>query len=229
MGFITKLQAINQMLLASSEAPVNDLQNSSGVGTDIAETLLEQASMDYQMRGLANNKIIRKVTPDSNGKIYFQTSPDNDEEGILSVELISYHVNTNNERIISKLYDDGTKATNSIYLYNFTDDTDIWNTTETYYVEVVKKLAWSHLDTPAQRAIISTAARNYQILTQGDSAADQFLGYQEQIFNAKGKAADINDKKRNIFRSGDKNVFGAAIRNPYFYDPQSFRSWRGIY
>lgn len=228
MGFITKLQAINQMLLAAGEAPVADLTNNSGIDTGIADTILEQASIDFQLRGLANNKIIRKFNPDSNGKIYFDVGADTDEEGILSADLMSFHLTSDNQQIVAKVFNDGTGSSNSIKLYNFTDDTDVWTTGIDYYIEIIKKLKWEHLDTACQRAILATAARNYQILTQGDPAADQFLSYQEQMFNIKGRAADINDKKRNIFKSGDANVRGAIFRNPYFYGPNSVRYWRGI-
>ena len=228
MGFITKLQAINQMLLAAGEAPVADLTNNSGIDTGIADTILEQASIDFQLRGLANNKIVRKFNPDSSGKIYFDVGADTDEEGIMSADLMSLHLNSDNQQIVAKVFDDGTGSANSIKLYNFTDDTDVWTTGIDYYIEIVKKLKWEHLDTACQRAILASAARNYQILTQGDPAADQFLSYQEQIFNIKGKAADINDKKRNIFKDGDANARGAIFRNPYIYDPNRYRYWRGV-
>lgn len=228
MGFITKLQAINQMLLAAGEAPVADLTNNSGIDTGIADTILEQASIDFQLRGLANNKIVRKFNADTNGKIYFDVGADTDEEGIMSADLMSLHLNSDNQQIVAKVFNDGTGSSNSIKLYNFTDDTDVWTTGIDYYIEIVKKLKWEHLDTACQRAILASAARNYQILTQGDPAADQFLSYQEQIFNIKGKAADINDKKRNIFKDGDANARGAIFRNPYIYDPSRYRYWRGV-
>lgn len=227
MGFITKLQAINQMLLAAGEAPVADLLNNSGIDTGVAETLLEQASLDFQLRGLASNKMVRKLNPNSEGKIYLSVGADSDEEGVISADLLSLHLNNNNERIVAKVYNDGTGATGSIKLYNFTDETDVWTPTD-YYIEIIKKLKWDHLDTAVQKAILTTAARHYQILTQGDPAADQFLAYQEQVFNAKGKSADINDKKRNLFITGDANVRGAAFRNPYSSDPARYRFWRGV-
>jgi hypothetical protein len=220
MGFITKLQAINQMLLAAGESPVADLLDSSGIDTGIALIILEQSSLDFQMRGLANNKIIRKFNPDSNGKIIFD-SGDSDEEGVISAELVSLHINTDNNRIIAKVLND-----NPPRLYNYTDDTDIWKTGD-YYIEVTKKLRWEHLDTPIQRAIMATAMRQYQIATQGDGEADRYLEYNEQFFHTKGRSADINYKKRNIFETGDMNVRGAAFRNPYIYDPSRYRYWRG--
>ena len=226
MGFITKLQAVNQMLLASGESPVADLIGNSGIDTGIADTVLEQCSLDFQLRGLANNKIVKKMNADSNGKIYLPLG-DGDEEGVIAADLMSTHYNVDNNIIVARVYDEGTGASQSIKLYNFTDDTDIWKTTEDYYVEIIKKLKWSHLDTPTQRAILASAARHYQILTQGDSTTDSFLAYQEQLFSIKGRAADINDKKRNIFITGDGNVRGAAYRNPYLQDSTLRRFWQG--
>jgi len=228
MGFITKLQAINQMLLAAGESPVADLLGNSGIDTGVAETIIEQASLDFQMRGLANNKIVRKLKADSNGKILLPVGADSDEEGIISADLMSLHLNSDNQMIVAKVFNDGTGSSGSIRLYNFTDDTDVWTQGVDYYVEIIKKLKWEHLDTPVQRSIMSTAARHYQILTQGDPAADQFLSFQEDMYRVKGRAADINDKKRNIFRTGDANVRGAAFRNPYSYDPNRYRYWRGV-
>jgi len=226
MGFITKLQAVNQMLLASGESPVADLIGNSGIDTGIADTVLEQASLDFQLRGLANNKIVKKMNADSNGRIYLPLG-DGDEEGVIAADLMSTHYNIDNNIIVARVYDEGTGASQSVKLYNFTDDTDIWSLTEDYYVEIIKKLKWSHLDTPTQRAILASAARHYQILTQGDSTTDSFLAYQEQLFSIKGRAADINDKKRNIFITGDGNVRGAAYRNPYLQDSTLRRFWQG--
>ena len=42
MGFITKLQAVNQMLLTSGENLVSDLEDASGIDTGIALNILEQ-------------------------------------------------------------------------------------------------------------------------------------------------------------------------------------------
>ena len=176
MGFITKLQAINQMLLTAGESLVADLNNNSGIDTGIAETILEQASLDMQMRGLANNKLVRKFNPDSSGKIIFD-SADSDEEGIISAELISWHLNTDGIQITAKLFSDSPPR-----LYNYTDERDIWISGD-YYVEVIKKLRWEHLDTPVQRAIMASAMRQYQIITQGDGEADRYLEYNEQMFH----------------------------------------------
>ncbi len=219
MGLITRLQVVNQMLLTSGENLVSDLENSSGIDTGIAETVLDQCSLDFQLRGMANNKVVRKLNPDVNGHLLLPTG-DDDEEGLIAAELVSCHLNADNRVIKTRL-----QMSSPARLWNVIDDTDIF-TTGDYYVEIITKLVWDNLDTAVQRAIMSTAVRQYQTLTQGDQAADQFLGFQESLFNARGKAADINDKGRNIFNTGDASVRRAVSRSMYSNDPSLRRFWR---
>lgn len=221
MGLITKLQAINQMLLASGENLVADLEGESGIDTGIADTLLEQASIDHQLRGLANNKYIRKFALSADGYITLPT-PDSDESGILAAELISQHVNSDNWLIKARVLNNASPAR----MWNITDDTDIWEASKgPYYIELTMKLPWENLETSVQRAIMATAMRHYQSITQGDEATDAFLGYQEQLFNLKSRASDINDKKKNIFNSNNM-IRDVAMRTRYFSDPNRFRYWR---
>ena len=221
MGLITKLQAINQMLLASGENLVADLEGESGIDTGIADTLLEQASIDHQLRGLANNKYIRKFALSADGYITLPT-PDSDESGILAAELISQHVNSDNWLIKARVLNNASPAR----MWNITDDTDIWEASKgPYYIELTMKLPWENLETSVQRAIMATAMRHYQSITQGDEATDAFLGYQEQLFNLKSRASDINDKKKNIFNNNNM-IRDVAMRTRYFSDPNRFRYWR---
>jgi hypothetical protein len=221
MGFITRLQAVNQMLLTSGENLVSDLEDASGIDTGIAQNILEQCSLDFQMRGMANNKCIRKMLINSSGYLLLP-SGDGDEEGVIATELISYHQNSDGDQIKIRML-----SASPSRLWNITDDTDVFVEAD-YYVEFIMKLLWENLDTSVQRAILSSAMRTYQILTQGDGEADAYLNQQEQIFNAKGRAADVNDKKRNIFMTGDLSLRSAVNRNPYLNDPSRFRFWRTI-
>ena len=221
MGFITRLQAVNQMLLTSGENLVSDLEDASGIDTGIAQNILEQCSLDFQMRGMANNKCIRKMLINSSGYLLLP-SGDGDEEGVIATELISYHQNSDGDQIRIRML-----SASPSRLWNITDDTDVFVEAD-YYVEFIMKLLWENLDTSVQRAILSSAMLTYQILTQGDGEADAYLNQQEQIFNAKGRAADVNDKKRNIFMTGDPSLRSAVNRNPYLNDPSRFRFWRTI-
>jgi Tail tubular protein len=220
MGLITKLQAINQMLLASGENLVADLEGESGIDTGIAETILDQVSTDYQLRGIAANKYIRKFALKEDGYIKLPTS-DSDESGILAIELVSAHYNADGNLITARMLNNA----NPVRLWNITDDTDVWSSIGgPYYIEFTMKLPWENLETTVQRAIMTTAMRHYQSITQGDDTTDAFLGYQEQLFAIKNKAADVNDKNKNIFASNTLARDG-RYRARYLSDPNRFRYW----
>ena len=220
MGYISKLDAVNNMMLAAGESLVADLEEASGIDTGIAVFILEQTSLDYQLRGLANNKIVKKLTPDSDGYIYLPMG-DGDEDGLISANLLSSHYNDDSVQLIARILESVPPK-----LWNITDDTDKWDTSEEYYVEIIKKLKWENIDTTTQRSIMTSAMRNYQIATQGDGDADAFFAGQEAIYGAKAKASDINSKRRNIFLSGDPVVRNSVNRVPFSNDPARFRFWR---
>ena len=207
MGYITKLDAVNNMMLAAGESLVADLQEASGIDTGIAEFILEQTSLDYQIRGLANNKIVKKLQANTDGYIYLPVG-DGDEDGLISALLLSFHMNSDSIQIIARILE-----TFPPKLWNITDDKDKWETGVDYYVEIIKKLKWENIDTATQRVIMSSAMRHYQIATQGDGEADAFLAYQESLFSAKAKASDINSKKRNLFINGPTPQSSKFINN----------------
>jgi hypothetical protein len=70
MGQMTRLAAVNQMLLAAGEAIVSDLENQSGVDTSIAEYLLDEYTDDFQLRGLANNMYSKVLTVGVDGLVH---------------------------------------------------------------------------------------------------------------------------------------------------------------
>jgi hypothetical protein len=213
MGYLSKLDAVNMMMLSAGESLVADLQEASGIDTGIAEFLLDQYSLEHQLRGISENKIIKKIEPDANGHILLGY-PNLDYEGVLEASLVSTHYN--DERILIKAR---LTETNPPKLYNMTDETDVWSSSEDYYVGITALLKWEQLDTTTQRAVLSSAMRRYQILTQGDRTMDAILGQEELLSKIKAKSNDVTDKRRNILENNS-----AVIRWPYFYNR---RMWNG--
>lgn len=216
MGAMTKLQAVNQMLLYSGESIVSDLTGASGVDTSIAQFILDTKTMDYSERGLANNQRIEQVSPDSSGRIKIRTDA-------LSVEMLTF-VAAETEplkgqgcRIVSR----------GGFLYNLTDDTSTFDTTETYDLGYVLSIDWDDMETPIQKAIVMQAAREYQMLSQGDPGSDSYIAGLEAKYTAKAKGFDARSKSYSILHNGDnavKKVLGG--RNMY-YDPNGRRYYGG--
>ena len=217
MGQMTRLDAVNQMLLAAGEAIVSDLENQSGVDTSIAEYLLDQYNQDFQLRGLANNEYMRDLSVDAaTNKIYLPSE-------IMSLDFACLLFNDDGEAIRVSIKKEGI----SFILWNVTDQTSDWSSysSEELKAKVIVKLKWEDIDTPGQRAITASAARRYQMLTQGDEGMDAYLQQDEAIYNMMGKSRDINSKSRTIWDSADYQKRRAVYR-PNGGAPD-FRQWRG--
>lgn len=216
MGAMTRLDAVNQCLLAAGEAIVSDLENQSGVDTSIAEYLLNQFTDDYQFRGLANNRYSKKLTVDPDGFVRLPTT-------IISLDFNTVIYNTENNIIRVSVKNEG----GSFYLWNVTDQSANFSTFSTTDLNstLIVSVEWEDIDTPGQRAIVASAARRYQMLTQGDQYADAYLAQDESLYNMKGKARDIESKRKTIWDSSSpqtkRAVFRATGGTP------DFRRWRG--
>jgi hypothetical protein len=214
MGAYTKLQAINEMLLFSGETPVTSLDGSSGVDTLIADSILDQKTIDAQARGLANNITIRDVTLDVAGTIAVPTNS-------LSAEMITLvsaaHKDVEYARVVTRNW-----ATETPIFYNLTDNTSIFPL-GTYTYSLILNVAWTDMDTPIQKDIMVQASRQYQMLTQGDGSVDNYIAQLELYYGAKARGADTNSKGYNLFdlHKGARDAVNRNVRN----DPQKFRHW----
>ena len=215
MGAYTKLQAINEMLLFSGETPVSDLSGNSGVDTSIAESILNQKTVDAQARGLADNITIRDYTIASDGRIELPSD-------ILSATMLSLvsatHKDVTYARVVTRGWESGTP-----YFYNLTDGTDVF-AADTYTSEIILSVAWDDLITSVQKDIMMQASRQYQMLTQGDGAVDNYLSQLELYYGAKARGADTRKKGYNILdlNTAAKKASDRNIR----HDRDKFRYWR---
>ena len=205
MGYMTRLDAVNQMLIAAGEGIVSDLENKSGVDTNIAEFMLDQKVVDYQMRGLANNQMQRTYKTADNDKTI--ELPNN----TLSGWLLSVHRNTNGDQIRGVV-----RGSLPPYLYNLTDMTKEWDTDIEYTLYLVLKYDWVDMDTNVQKAIVLQAAREYQMLSQGDGDVDNYLAQLSTFYDSQAKGSDFSQKRYNIFAGPESSVVNAVNRNRVF-------------
>jgi len=215
VGVISRLDAVNHMLLMAGESLVSDLENNSGLDTEVSEFILDQFVDDFQLRGIANNNFCKKVTLTTEGKILLPANT-------ISAELISHHTNDDEGWKIVGL----VKGNPDKYLFNVTDQTDIWKPDIDYYVDIIHTIQWNDMDTPVQRGILSAAARQYQMVTQGDGDADIYLQGLENMYVTGAKASILDDKNRNVFDSGTGKLKAILNRRLGTNDPARFRFWR---
>ena len=206
MGAYSKLQAVNEMLLFSGETPVNSLTASTGVDTSIAVDILDQKTLDAQARGLANNLTIRDYTIAADGRINLQNS-----STIISANMLtpveSAHKDVQYARVVTKNWGSNTVP----YFFNLTDNTDVFKA-GTYTAELMLNIDWQEMDTPVQKEIVMQAARQYQMLTQGDGAVDNYIAQLELYYGAKARGSDVKSKGYNLFDL-HQNAHKATSRN----------------
>ena len=216
MGLYGIKDAVNHMLISSGEHLVDDLDNDAGVDISVAIFILHQAIKTTVMRGVANNRYVATITADVNGKILLPSTA-------CYAQNIEAIFDPTTGEVIQTSIKSGPNR-----LYNVTKQTDVF-TQEELKVELVVVLGdlnsnygWDDIDSSLQRGIMESAAREYQVLTQGDLDLDKRMAVKEQMHMARGRAADINKKNRNIFYSGDVGARAAVSRrgilsnDPYF-------------
>ena len=215
MGAMTRLDAVNQMLLYAGEMIVSDLIGDSGIDTSIAEFLLDSKTQDYQQRGLAENQMLIQVSPDGNGRIKIRTdaldvSMTNPPSALTEPQIGMP------SRIVSR----------GGYLYNLTDDTDFFPfaDAEKYNLHYIIEMDWADMETAIQKAVTMQAAREYQMMSNGDSGTDRYLADLENKYTAKAKGEDAADKAYSILYNGTTPVIKMLYGRHQYYNPGSFRA-----
>ena len=225
MGYITKTEAVNQMLLASGENIINDITSDGSIDTSVAEKILDNVTLEWQLRGIAENTSEKYYMPDS------VTKKINLPNNCLHVELLSIHLTPQDvdgrpiQQILGIIRDSAAPGgTYTPILYNITENTDVWvdpaGGTKYRVLERVK-LVWGDMNTTTQQGIIDSAARMYQIYTQGDANVDKALAQREMTSRMRARAGDMYTKNRNIFVGGDPSV--ARARDRYHWGSKTNR------
>jgi hypothetical protein len=184
---MTELEAVNIILKADGEQPVNALPASEFSPAGLAQERLRETSREVQEDGWAFNVDLERV---------FQ--PDVDDEidlpaNTLWIRPAGY---SKHRRLVERgrqLYD---LETNS---YEFTDS-DI-------YLDVCLFLDWIELPSYARDYIAAKAARGYQQDNTGDEGADRRLYERETRAEARFRKADRKVRRRNMLETpGMANV-----------------------
>lgn len=223
MGLYSYIDAVNHLLLVSGEHLITDLDTDAGVDTSVAQFILKQTIKAAMMRGVANNRFVNTYTPGTSGP---------NDNRILLPDLACY------AQVVEPLYDPTTGEviqttikSNPTRLFNITKQTDDFSAhTSGLKIEVivllglesaVPPLGWNDIDSAMQRGIMESAAREYQMVTQGDLDLDKRMALKESFHLSRGRAADMNKKNRSIFL-GDVGTRAAVDRrgissnDPYF-------------
>lgn len=151
------LEAINDMLAAVGEAPVNSLEDSQNVDVENAIRILERVNRQVQSKGWSFNHI---------------------EDTYLNVDILTNKIKWQDDL----LYIVGTDGTKYIqrgdYVYDFDKQTDTFDSN--IEVEVIRLVDFDYMPSVARDYIVAKASRIFQSQTLDDDSIGQNLMYQEK-------------------------------------------------
>jgi hypothetical protein len=202
------------MLLYAGEMVVSDLAGDSGIDTSIAEFLLDSKTQDFQQRGLAENQMVVQVETDTNGRIALRTDA-------LDVTMMNPPAAVTEPQVGLPC----RVVVRGGYLYNLTDDTDIFpnGDGQKYNLSYILEMDWDDMTTSIQKAVTMQAAREYQMMSNGDAGTDQYLAQLEARYTAKAKGEDAADKAYSILYNGTTPVMKMLYGRNQYYNPDVFR------
>jgi len=209
MAALSKLEAVNRMLRASGEQPVNSLTTVSGDAL-MAEQILDEVELEYQLTGQVFNTEETYLIPDSNGEIAVGTN-------ILDIDTIDEHAHIFVTQRGNKLL--------WLHQYNMpknTFDFSSLSLTSGLHVRRILRVEFSDMPTTQQFAIVDEASRRYQMITMADNTTDGMLRQRAAQSRALARAADIRQRDASIFnfRSGLPSHIAKSIK-------RGWRTFRG--
>lgn len=189
MAGTTRLEAINQILAAIGESPVNSLE-SGYLEAVVAENILSEVSREIQSRGwnfnTEQNKLFAKTI---SGEIVLPTN-------ILRVDATNLADSRDLVQRGSRMYDRVN--------HTYTIDEDV-------YLDVVVQLDWEDLPEPAKRHITDKAARKNQDRVVGSGTLHDFVLRDETESLMLLKEYDEMSEDSNIF--DNYSVYRVIDRN----------------
>lgn len=176
----TKLQAINTMLSAIGEPPINTL-SSQRADSSIAEQILDEVSREIQSYGWHFNiEVNVTVAPDSNGYIDMPENVvrvDTDPDRYYNLDII-LKGNRLYDRITNSSVFSGSFVVNRVVMFDFED-----------------------LPEPARRYIMIRAARIFSDRMIGSEKHHMFNGQDEMMALAKMREYENDTADHSIFDS----------------------------
>lgn len=156
----TKIEAVNIMLSAIGESPVSSLDDPSLVDVSLAESILNETSIDIQSQGLhSNTEINFPMTPNVNGEILVPTN-------CARIDTVGESRDVDVAQRGNRLYD---KIKRSYTTFS-----------GTYYVDMVLLLEFNDLPQHVRRYITVKAARRFQGRFMGSDGLAAFTEIDER-------------------------------------------------
>ncbi len=201
MGALSKLEAVNHILMAAGEYPVSTLAITGSNDVTMAIFSLNREAMALQLAGTNANTRFTTVMPSNTGRILI---PDE----TISIDTVGIDENRN---IIAR-------GRNPTYLFDVDNNTDIFEQNVEIRVRIVIALDFEELSTPEQFQAMDAACRYYQMATVGEVAQDRVLTERMVLSRAAGRAENIRSLDANFMNSRKSpwpTIAGRRTIGPY--------------
>lgn len=210
-GHMTKLEAVNEMLLSIGESPVQSL--SSGLGdAAIAEAVLDRTSREVQLKGWHVNTL-RAFTLSKNGSNQFGLPDDtlkvdtvNPQSGRQeSTPRRSSHINA----VMKRASDDSKWL-----MFDVDNNSETWTNETELTVDIVKLLDFAKLTPALQIYVWTKAAHRFQKGMMGSKVLFEYTS--EDVLEAETQAVqeDADNEDLNVLRESP-HAYSVAYRfNP---------------
>jgi hypothetical protein len=174
----SELEAVNVMLSAIGEAPVSSLDDPSLVDASLAQSMLKEASVEIQTRGLhSNTEIDFPLVPTVDGEILVPSN-------CARIDTTGSSVSTDATQRGNRLYDRGERSYTSF--------------TDTLYVDMVLLLEFDDLPQHVKRYITVKATRRFQARIVGSDTLFGFTMQDEQEAQIEFERAEAINEDSNI-------------------------------
>ncbi len=210
-AIMTKLEAVNDILLSIGEKPVNSL--ASGLpDAALAEAVLDKVSRQVQLEGW-----------NSNTRRGIELS--RDASNIIGVPINTLRIKTTNSKshrkrtrprlsghinVTVRRSSDDTQ----FLLYDLDDDSETWANDATLTVDIVQMLQFEHLPTALQLYIAAMAGRKFQAGTMASRILWEFteIAVEEALVMALN---DDEDQSRDNVKTESAHMHNVTFRrNP---------------
>ena len=187
----TELKAVNTMLSAVGEPPINFLEGQKNADAAIARNILEEVSSEVQTAGWHfNTQFDVSLSPDGNNEIVLA-------DNVVRVDIAYRTTGTGS----SSLYDDRDITQRGSKLFNRSDNT--YEFTKAVKAMVIYLLDWDDLPEPARRYITVRAARIFQDRMVGSQAHHAFSQQDEVRARALLREFEMDTGDYTIFDNYD--------------------------
>lgn len=190
MPAMSKLEAVNEMLLAIGQAPVNTLNVAGIRDVSVAQTILDNVSREVQSEGHSFNTFTMEFTPNSNGFILI--GPD-----YLAVDA------DDASRNVDPVVDPDDSV---LKLYDHDEESFVFP--EKIKVRVLKLLAFEAMPQHARRYIVALAKLRFQASVVGSSMLNNLIEQEVGQAYASFRRSELHQQDNNILRQ-----YGIISRN----------------